>query len=371
MKGRRTGSEEEQKAGDYIAAHFQACGLKPAGEEKGYKQKFRAVTFIGTNILGVLPGTSSVKGNEHVVVGAHYDHVGLGTFGSRTNSSGQIHNGADDNASGTSGLLELVEAFSKKPAKRSIFFMAFSGEEMGLIGSRAWCEKPTRPLNKVVAMVNLDMIGRCRNDYLYIGGVGTGKGLPELLRNQAKEFPFKIEMGPGGTGPSDFEPFYKKDVPVLAFFTGLHEEYHAPADDIPLINTEDSAGIVRLAYRVIRQLADDEKKPAPLKDDRMGMPDHLLTQFGRSQQMSGPRLGIKIDDADEGAKGCPITAVEAKSAADEAGIKAGDAVVSANGVKVRHQYDLISVIGTVPEKASIKLSLLRDGKPLSKNVPLK
>jgi Peptidase family M28/PDZ domain len=371
MKGRRTGSEEEQRAAEYITKHFEACGLKPAGDDKGWRQKFAAMTFIGTNLLGVLPGTSQPKSGEYVVVGAHYDHVGLGTFGSRTAASGQIHNGADDNASGTCGLLEIVEAFSKKPAKRSILFLSFSGEELGLFGSRAWCEKPTRNLGKVVAMVNFDMIGRCRDEYLYVGGVGTGKGFPDLVRKHAAAFPFKVELGPGGTGPSDFDPFFKKGVPVLAFFTGLHDEYHTPADDIPLINVADQAGIVRLAYRVIRQLADDDRKPAFQKDDRMGIPEHLLStpQFNRPHQMLGPRLGLRIDDA--GDQGCPVSSVEPKSPAEEAGVKPGDLLVSVNAVKLKHYYDLLSVLGTIPEKSSAKLSLLRDGKPLTKTVPLK
>jgi Peptidase family M28/PDZ domain len=369
MKGRRTGSDEEKKAAEYITKHFEACGLKPAGDEKGWGQKFRAVAFTGTNILGVLPGSSQVKASEYVVVGAHYDHVGLGTFGSRTQASGQIHNGADDNASGTCGLLELVEAFGKKPCKRSILFFSFSGEELGLFGSKAWCEKPTRPLAKVVAMVNLDMIGRCRENYVYVGGCGTGKGFPDLVRKQAEKFPFKLELGPGGTGPSDFEPFYKKEVPVLCFFTGLHEEYHTPADDIALINCADEAGIVRLTYRVVRQLADDDKKPAWVKDDRMAMPEHLLPQYRQQAQMQAPRLGIKLDDAGE--KGCVVAEVAPKSPAEEAGIKQGDVVVTVQSLKPKHQIDLISILGTIPDKGAVKIALLRDGKPLTKTVTLK
>lgn len=365
MKGRRTGSEEEKVAAEYIVKHFESNGLKPAGEEKGWRQRFRAVAFTGTNILGVLPGTSQVKAGEFVVVGAHYDHVGLGTFGSRTSASNQIHNGADDNASGTAGLLELVEAFAKKPGKRSILFMAFSGEEMGLIGSHAWCEKPTRPLNKIVTMVNLDMLGRCTNDYLYVGGVGTGKGFPDLMRKHAEGFPFRIEMGGGGTGPSDFESFYKKDMPVLFFFTGLHGEYHTPADDIPLINSADEAGVLRLAYRIVRHLADDDKKPAFLKDDRKAMPEKEL----QANEKQGPRLGITIGDATS--SGAPITGVDDKTPAADAGLKQGDIVVSIHGIKPKHQPDLLSIVGLIPGKTAVKIVIQRDGKTLTKTITLK
>jgi hypothetical protein len=365
MKGRRTGSEEEQRAGEYIVAHFESCGLKPAGEGKGWTQKFRAIAFTGTNLAGALRGSSQPKSAEYVVVGAHYDHVGLGTFGSRTRASGQIHNGADDNASGTSGLLELVEAFSKKPCRRSILFMAFSGEEMGLVGSRAWCEKPTKPIAKVVAMVNLDMIGRCKDDYLYVGGVGTAKGLPELVRGTADPFPFRIEMGPGGTGPSDFEPFYKKDVPVLFFFTGLHAEYHAPEDDVHLINTADQAGVVRLAYRVIRRLADDDKRPTFRKDDRRAMPESEL----EAHEKQGPRLGIRIGDWT--GDGAPVTEVAPESPAAQAGIGSGDVVTSVDGIEPKHHFDLLGIIGMIPEKGQVKIALRRDGKKLTKTVTVK
>jgi hypothetical protein len=366
MKGRRTGSDEERVAGDYIAKRFAACGLEPAGEGKTWTQKFRAVAFTGTNVLGVLPGSSEAKAGEYVVVGAHYDHVGLGTFGSRTNASGQIHHGADDNASGASALLELAGAFSKKRAERSILFLAFSGEEMGLIGSHAWCEQPSRPLVKVVAMVNLDMVGRCRGDYLYVGGAGTGLGFPDLVRKESEGFPFRIEMGPGGTGPSDFDSFYRKDIPVLCFFTGMHDEYHTPGDVAALINTADEAGVVRLAYRVIRRLGDEQKRPAFRKDDRMAMPEQLLPQYGRQDEMQGPRLGIRIADA--GAQGAAITGVEAKSPAAEAGIKEGDVLVSLNGARPKHGFDLLSILGTIPGKATVSIALLREGKPLTKSI---
>jgi hypothetical protein len=218
-------------------------------------------------------------------------------------------------------------------------------------------------------MVNLDMVGRCRNDYLYVGGTGTGKGFADLVRKESEKFPFRVEMGPGGMGPSDFEPFYKKQVPVLAFFTGLHEQYHTPGDTAPLINVEDQAGITRLAYRLIRRLGDDDKKPSFAKDDRYGMPESLLPQYNRRDQMLAPRLGIEIGDAT--GQGAPVKSVEAKSPAEEAGIKEGDLLVSINGQKPKHQFDLLSVLGAVPEKTSVKLVLARDGKQRAKSVLLK
>src|SRR5262249_45487208 len=155
----------------------------------------------------------------------------------------------------------------------------------------------------------------------------------------------------------------------LSFFTGLHAEYHTPADDIPLINTEDEAGLLKLVYHVVRQLTDDDKKPAFQKDDRMGLPDDVLPQYGGAADVQGPRLGIKVADAD--AKGCAVTDVAAKSPAEEAGIKQGDVVVSVNGQKPKHHFDLVSILGTIPEKGAAKIALLRDGKQLTKTVTLK
>src|SRR6201987_75954 len=181
------------------------------------------------NVLAYLPG----KTDEYVNVGAHYDHLGRGNYDSLAPSQiGQIHPGADDNASGTAGVLELARMFApmKGQLQRGILFASFAGEELGLLGSAAWVQDPTKPLDKAVAMLNMDMIGRIKDDKVYIGGVGTGSTFKTVLDQAEKETPFKFEYSAGGYSSSDHTSFVTKKIPVLFFFSGLHSDYHKPSD---------------------------------------------------------------------------------------------------------------------------------------------
>ncbi len=187
------------------------------------------------NVLAWLPGQT----DEYVIVGAHYDHLGRGNFDSLAPSQiGQIHPGADDNASGTAGVLELARLLAPQRGqlKRSILFMDFAGEELGLLGSAAWVKNPTRPLAKAVAMINMDMIGRIKDDKVYIGGVGTGSTFKAVLEQAQKDAPFKIEYSASGYSSSDHTSFVTKKIPSLFFFSGLHSDYHKPSDTWDKIN---------------------------------------------------------------------------------------------------------------------------------------
>ncbi|HEY6251374.1 MAG TPA: M28 family peptidase, partial [Candidatus Angelobacter sp.] len=185
------------------------------------------------NVLAYLPGQT----DEYVIVGAHYDHLGRGNFDSLAPSQiGQLHPGADDNASGTAGVLELARRLAPLKGKlhRGILFASFAGEELGLLGSAEWVKEPTRPLEKAVAMLNMDMIGRIKDEKVYIGGVGTGSTFQRVLKeaqaNTQTNAPFKIEYSPGGYSSSDHMSFVTKKVPALFFFSGLHSDYHKPSD---------------------------------------------------------------------------------------------------------------------------------------------
>ena len=181
------------------------------------------------NVLAYLPG----KTDEYVIIGAHYDHLGRGNYDSLAPSQiGQIHPGADDNASGTAGVLELARLFAprKGELQRGILFMSFAGEELGLLGSAYWAQNPTLPLEKAIAMLNMDMIGRIKDDKVYIGGVGTGTSLKAVIEQAQSKSNFKIEYSPGGYAASDHTSFVTKHIPVLFFFSGLHSDYHKPSD---------------------------------------------------------------------------------------------------------------------------------------------
>lgn len=258
MKGRGTGSKELDKAARYIERHFKRYRLAPLGTER-YRQPFTATVRRvvvadsvrkASNLIGFLD-----NGVPHtIVIGAHYDHLGMGRQGSSRDSlpQGKIHNGADDNASGVAGLLELARHFSQNDRKEpfNFLFIAFSAEELGLLGSRHFVENPTLPLEQVHFMLNMDMIGRYDPERgIGIGGYGTSPSWPEVFR--PVNTPVKFFTDNAGKGGSDHHAFYMKNIPVLFFHTGGHPDYHAPGDDPDKINYEAMVDIIDLELQLI------------------------------------------------------------------------------------------------------------------------
>ncbi len=258
MKGRGTGSKENKKAGEYIIKQFKKLDLKPLGTE-GYRQPFMAkVRRVvvpdsirqASNIIGFLDNDAPYT----IVIGAHYDHLGLGRQGSSRdkNPQGQIHNGADDNASGVAGLLELARYFSKNEVKEpyNFLFIAFGAEELGLVGSRFFVNNPTLPLEKINFMSNLDMIGRYNADRgVGIGGYGTSEAWPEVFKEVKGSVKFFTDRS--GSGGADHASFYAKKVPVLFFHTGGHDDYHMPTDDVEKIDIASEIGILEIHLKLI------------------------------------------------------------------------------------------------------------------------
>lgn len=258
MKGRPTGSQELAKSAKYIEKEFRKYKFKPLGT-KGYRQKFEAkVRRVPVpdsirqteNIIGFLDNGAPYT----IVVGAHYDHLGHGDFGGTRDTShiGLIHNGADDNASGVAGLLELARYYSSNKIKEkyNILFIAFSAEELGLLGSRYWTENPTLPLDKIHWMLNMDMIGRYNPDNgLAIIGYGTSSKFPAIFENISSTI--KFNKSKDGNGGSDQTSFYKKNIPVLFFHTGGHDDYHKATDDADKIDYEALKAILELEVKVI------------------------------------------------------------------------------------------------------------------------
>jgi hypothetical protein len=259
MLGRETGREGSEKAADYIEKHFKKFGLEPKGDN-GYRQPFEASIRrvkvadsirISENIIGFLDNNAPYT----IVVGAHYDHLGKGTIGGSRDSLGigQIHNGADDNASGVAGLLELARHFSTNKEKEAfnLLFIGFGAEELGLIGSRYFTEHPTIPLSNIHWMLNMDMIGRYQepNGGLAIIGHGTSPAFPLIF--EGLESPIRFYTSQDGSGGSDQTSFYKKDIPVLFFHTGGHDDYHKPGDDAEKIDYSAMESILNLAAEVI------------------------------------------------------------------------------------------------------------------------
>jgi|SRR5690606_8287057 len=266
MQGRGTGSKQVKKAAEYIEKHFKQYGLKPKGE-KGYRQSFEArVRRVvvkdsirqAHNVIGYIDNDAPYT----IVIGAHYDHLGEGHQGGSRDSLGvgQIHNGADDNASGVAGLLELARHYSSNDIKESfnLLFIAFGAEELGLIGSRYFTDNPTIPLENIHWMLNMDMIGRYNPDNgLAVIGYGTSSKFPAIVENITSDIKFNLSRD--GNGGSDQTSFYRKDIPVLFFHTGGHDDYHKPGDDPEKIDYKALESILKLEIDVIDNSMKQDK----------------------------------------------------------------------------------------------------------------
>jgi len=373
LAGRETGSPGEAKAAGYIAKHFENFGLLPAGDENTYFQEFRVNMSIlnnpnrndtsqtGTafadeeritrNVVAAIEGTD--KPDTYIIIGAHYDHLGTGKFGSLYNrDTTSIHNGADDNASGTSGLLELAHYFSENPPQRSLLFIAFSGEEMGLLGSRHFVENPTVPLDQTLAMINMDMIGRLNSNKLLIFGTGSSPDWDSLIA-EANIDSLSINTIPDGTGASDHTSFYNKQIPVLHYFTDTHADYHRPSDDSDYINAEGQDRVLEHVKRVVISLNS-------LNEGQLTYTEAPETQ-SRDVTMSGITMGVTPDYGFSG-KGLRITGVSGGGPADRAGLKSGDIIIKVAGTELEDIYSYMKVLNSLEEGQQTTVSVLRDGR---------
>jgi Zn-dependent M28 family amino/carboxypeptidase len=305
------------------------------------------------NVVGLLPGSDPVLADEYVLIGAHMDHVGLARNASSRGGRealGQIHNGADDNASGTAGVVEIARLLAaRRPApRRSVIFATWSGEEWGLLGSRYFTGHPPVPLDKLTVALNMDMIGRSKDGYVAVEGVGSSAGFPELVRRVAQDLPeLNVHYAPNPSRNSDQASFFEKDIPVLHFFTGLHEDYHMPSDDTERINAQGGAAIATLAGRVLARLADVSARP-PFTAPAVPEPGRSVASAGDPHAAATDELpvqayrvvfGTSPDMAYQAGDGVRLTAVRADTPAERAGLKAGDRIVAFDGKTVRNLQD--------------------------------
>ncbi len=317
------------------------------------------------NVLGLLPGSDPVLGNETVVIGAHYDHLGHGGRSSMSPGLvGQIHHGADDNASGTAGVLELAAWLAKDPAprRRSYLFITFAGEELGLRGSEYWASHPTRPLQGVVAMLNMDMIGRLRDDQILLGGVGTSPAFPELLKTAAAETGLKVKTTQSGYGSSDHVSFYTKNLPVLFFFTGLHADYHRPSDTWEKINAAGAVKVLSMVALIATRLNAMDAHPQFTKVEEPPMPVGAGSGYGAY-------FGSVPDFTDE-VKGVRFADVRPNSPAAKAGLKGQDVLIRFAGKEINNLEDFTYMLRTHKPGETVEVVVLRDGKPLKAQVTL-
>src|SRR5262245_3424119 len=315
--------------------------------------ELRKVTPTTANVIGVLEGSDPVMKNEAVVIGAHYDHIGLGDLGSLAQSPGrQIHNGADDNASGTAGLIELGRVLASQRAnlKRSLVFVAFSAEEEGLLGSKHYLLAPAFRLEKTIAMINMDMIGRMKDNRVIVGGSGTSPQWKELLP-RLKPANLDLKFQDDGYGPSDHSSFYAKDIPVLFFFTGVHQDYHRPSDDTDKINLPGTAKVLELVLATVKVLGQEDARPAFTKAKD--------SKESRGRGEFRVYLGT-IPDYGEEVEGVKLSGVRDESPAAKAGMKGGDIIVECAGRQIKNVYDYTYVLGERKPGEVVEIVVLRD-----------
>ena len=313
------------------------------------------------NVLAYLPG----KTDEYVIIGAHYDHLGYGNADSLAPSQiGQIHPGADDNASGTAGVLELARLFApmKGQLPRGILFVSFAGEELGLLGSAHWVQHPTLPVEKAVAMLNMDMIGRMKDGKVFIGGVGTGSTLKTLLEQAQSGSNFKIEYSPGGYSASDHTSFVTKRIPVLFFFSGLHSDYHKPSDTWDKIDSQSAARLVDVVGKTAMELATASDRPTFVTV----VEDKPLAGGGGGY---GPYFG-SIPDFGQTENGVKFSDVKPGSPAAKAGFKAGDVLVQFGDKPIKNLYDFTDALRRSKVGDVVDVTVMRDGQPVKASVKL-
>jgi hypothetical protein len=323
----------------------------------------RAVKTVH-NVDAFLPGES----DEYVIIGAHYDHLGLGgQYSLAPSQTGTVHPGADDNASGTAGVMELARYFAKQPRqKRGILFLNFAGEEQGLLGSAYYADHPLLPLAKAVAMINLDMIGRMRDNRLYIGGAASGTTLKETLEKLIPASGLKVDYSGGPSeGSSDHTSFTAHQVPALFFFSGLHSDYHKPSDTWDKIDAPAAAKLLAMVAEVATALRDAAERPAFVK---LAAPPPHSGDTGSANNPGpvsgyGPYFG-SVPDFAEGITAVKFADVREGSPAAKAGLKAGDIMTEFDGKAIQNLYDFTYALRGKKPGDEVKVKVTRDGKPL-------
>lgn len=333
LGGRLTGTAGADSAAEYVARRFAQIGLQPA--PGGWFQPFTVSKGApavqqaglgevhGRNVIAIVPGHDPALRNETVIVGAHYDHLGLGGFGAldAPDSTGQVHNGADDNASGTAALLAIAQRIEAHPTARTVVFIAFSGEELGLLGSDWYVKHPLYPLAATEAMINLDMVGRLTNDKLIVYGTGTATEFPALLDSLNWYARFDLRPQPEGYGPSDQTSFYAAKIPVLHLFTDLHGDYHRSTDDWDKINAQGLVRVADFAAAIVTALGN---RPGRLTFVDVPPP---TPKGGAATSGYGAYLGTIPDMASGESGGVRIQGVSKGSPAEAAGLQGGDLIV--------------------------------------------
>jgi Peptidase family M28/PDZ domain len=366
LEGRGTGTEGEKKAATYIASQFKKLKLQPKGDNNGYLQSFKfkagahgeGTEGTANNIVAYLDNGAATT----IIIGAHYDHLGLGEqSGSlEANSQGKIHNGADDNASGVAGVLELATYFSKNKIKEksNFLFLCFSGEELGLFGSKYFTEHSAVDLATVNYMINMDMIGRLdpQTKTVLVHGTGTSPVWETLVKGLENDN-IKIKTDSSGTGPSDHTSFYLKNLPVLHFFTGSHTDYHKPTDDWDKINYKGEAEVLRLIVKIIESPQTQDKLAfLKTKTKQTETRSAFKVTLGVMPSYSSDAVGLQVDGVTDG------------KPAQKAGIKAGDIITQLGEYEIKDVYSYMDALGKFQKGQTVQAKVKRGEEILTVSV---
>lgn len=360
LEGRGTGTAGEKLAMAYIQSQWKVMKLIPKGDGKSYTQKFTFKSGThGTGKEGTsynLVGYIDNQAANTIIIGAHYDHLGLGVESGSldANPQNKIHNGADDNASGVAGVLELARYFQTNKIKEAynFLFLCFSGEELGLYGSKYFTENPTIDLSKVNYMINLDMVGRLNPDSknLTVSGSGTSAAFEPLLKSLSND-KVQIKTDSSGMGPSDHTSFYLKNIPVLHFFTGSHSDYHKPTDDWDKINAEGEKEVLNIIIRLVEKL-DKQPKLAflPTKNKSMSSSRSFKVTMGVMPSYSSTEEGLKVDGVTDG------------KPAQKAGILTGDVIVQIGDYPIKDIQAYMDALGKFEKGQTVPVKVKRGGE---------
>jgi Zn-dependent M28 family amino/carboxypeptidase len=328
------------------------------------RREVKTVHNVGAYLAG--------ETNEYVIIGAHYDHLGLGEqFSMAPSLAGTVHPGADDNASGTAGVIELAHWFSGQPKhKRGILFLTFAGEELGLLGSSYYVNHPVQPLANAVAMINMDMIGRVRDRKVYVGGVGTGSTFGDVLKDAGARHDFATDVTErAGYGSSDHTSFTTKQVPVLFFFSGLHADYHKPSDTWDKIDAPDAVRLLELIADVTGQLAGAPNRPQFVRVADAHAPTADANAHSGKVSGYGPDFG-SIPDFTEIPNGVKFADVRPGSPAAKAGLQGGDILTEFDGKPIQNLYDFTYALRAKKAGQEVLVKVLRGTQTIEAKVLL-
>lgn len=369
MHGRLTGSLYQDIAAEYIQSRFMEIGLTTVPGQQDFLQSFYIKhpndphTNIGSiggsddsvHVLNVV-GFIDNHADKTIVLGAHFDHLGMGDNSFSLSTEKAIHNGADDNASGVSVLIELARILRHEQSRYNYLFIAFSGEEFGLWGSNYFVKHPTYPLDKMAAMINMDMVGRLKDEHtILVGGVGTSPIWKDLL-NKSNTSHLKLNFEESGVGPSDHTSFYNAGIPVLFYFTGQHSDYHKPSDDYEKINF---VGMAKIATNILSLILDlNEIDAIPFTKTKE--PENNRVSFNVT-------LGI-MPDYIYAEKGLRIDGVTDGKPASKAGLKAGDIITFLDGIVINDIQDYMKALNTIQKGEKVKIRYIRLGQRIETDV---